>query len=127
MYKSDTVWYPFSSHSAASLRNRLNKKMSLGSCATAYYGMKMDFDEIGVATSAMMNDKNDYNTYVLDKLPVGAISLPGKGAIDAAINPNDTENLYFISDNTGKTYFFKTYKEQQAKKQQLQRENKWNR
>ena len=107
--------------------NRLNKKMSLGSCATAYYGMKMDFDEIGVATSAMMNDKNDYNTYVLDKLPVGAISLPGKGAIDAAINPNDTENLYFISDNTGKTYFFKTYKEQQAKKQQLQRENKWNR
>ena len=107
--------------------NRLNKKMSLGSCATAYYGMKMDFDEIGVATSAMMNDKNDYNTYVLDKLPVGAISLPGKGAIDAAINPNDTENLYFISDNKGKTYFFKTYKEQQAKKQQLQRENKWNR
>lgn len=107
--------------------NRLALNMSLGSCATAYYGMGLDFNEIGIATNEMMQNKNDYNTYVIQGLPVGAISLPGKEAIEKALMPGDTEYLYFLSDNQGVTYFFETYKEHQQKQQELKQEGKWER
>ena len=60
-------------------------------------------------------------------LPVGPISLPGKDAINAAVNPSETEYLYFLSDNEGKTYFFKTYSEHQAKQKELDAAGKWQR
>lgn len=107
--------------------NRLKLKMTLGSCATAYYGMGMDFDEVGIATSEMMANKNDYNTYVVAALPVGPIALPGKNAILAAIKPEETDNLFFLSDNEGNSYFFKTIAEQTKKKNELIRDGKWER
>ena len=107
--------------------NRLKLNMSLGSCATAYYGMGMDFDEVGIATSEMMSNVNDYNTYILKSLPIGPISLPGLNAIVAAIKPDESDNLYFLSDNEGVTYFFKTLQEQTAKKNELIQSGKWQR
>ena len=107
--------------------NRLKLKMALGSCATAYYGMGMDFDEVGIATSEMMSNINDYNTYILTSLPIGPISLPGLNAIVAAIKPDESDNLYFLSDNEGVTYFFKTLQEQTAKKNELIQSGKWQR
>ena len=107
--------------------NRLKLKMALGSCATAYYGMGMDFDEVGIATSEMMSNINDYNTYILTSLPIGPISLPGLNAIIAAIKPDESDNLYFLSDNEGVTYFFKTLQEQTAKKNELIQSGKWQR
>ena len=107
--------------------NRLKVNMSLGSCATAFYGMGMDFNEVGIANSEMIANVNAYNTYKLTSLPVGPIALPSKNAIDAAINPKDTENLYFLSDNQGNTYFFKTYAEHQKKERELRAQGKWER
>lgn len=107
--------------------NRLKLKMALGSCATAYYGVGMDFDEVGIATSEMMSNINDYNTYILTSLPIGPISLPGLNAIVAAIKPDESDNLYFLSDNEGVTYFFKTLQEQTAKKNELIQSGKWQR
>lgn len=107
--------------------NRLKVNMSLGSCATAFYGMGMDFNEVGIANSEMLANVNAYNTYKLTSLPVGPIALPSKNAIDAAINPKDTENLYFLSDNQGNTYFFKTYAEHQKKERELRAQGKWER
>lgn len=107
--------------------NRLKLKMALGSCATAYYGMGMDLDEVGIATSEMMSNINDYNTYILTSLPIGPISLPGLNAIVAAIKPDESDNLYFLSDNEGVTYFFKTLQEQTAKKNELIQSGKWQR
>ncbi len=107
--------------------NRLKLKMALGSCATAYYGMGMDFDEVGIATSEMMSNINDYNTYILTSLPIGPISLPGLNAIIAAIKPDESDNLYFLSDNEGVTYFFETLQEQTAKKNELIQSGKWQR
>ena len=106
---------------------RLKLKMALGSCATAYYGMGMDFDEVGIATSEMMSNINDYNTYILTSLPIGPISLPGLNAIVAAIKPDESDNLYFLSDNEGVTYFFETLQEQTAKKNELIQSGKWQR
>ena len=107
--------------------NRLKLKMALGSCATAYYGMGMDFDEVGIATSEMTSNINDYNTYILTSLPIGPISLPGLNAIIAAIKPDESDNLYFLSDNEGVTYFFETLQEQTAKKNELIQSGKWQR
>lgn len=107
--------------------NRLKIKMSLGSCATAYYGMGMDFNEVGFATSEMMQNKNAYNTYQIDSLPIGPIALPSKNAIEAAVNPEESDYLFFLSDNQGVTYFQKTASEQQKKKQELISQGKWDR
>ena len=107
--------------------NRLSNSMKLESCATLYYGSKKEFSDVGIATSEMIKNDNPYNTYMYEGLPVGPISLPGKDAINAAVNPSDTENLYFLSDNEGKTYFFKTYSEHQAKQRELEKAGKWNR
>lgn len=105
--------------------NRLSKGINLGSCATAYYGMGMDFNEVGIATSEMMSNRNDYNTYVIQSLPVGPISLPSKEAIEKAVYPNETNYLYFLSDNSLNTYFFETYSEHQNKQRELIKEGKW--
>ena len=100
--------------------------MELGSCATAYYGMGLDFNEIGIANQEMINNDNLYNTYKISSLPIGPISLPSKNAIEAAINPKeDSKCLFFLSGNEGVTYFFETYAEHQKKEQQLKKDGKW--
>lgn len=107
--------------------NRLSSSMKLESCATLYYGSKKEFSDVGIATSEMMQNDNPYNTYMYEGLPVGPISLPSKEAIKAAVKPDNTEYMYFLSDNEGNTYFFKTYGEHQAKQRELEQAGKWQR
>lgn len=110
---------------ASTFINRLNKGMNLSSCASAYYGVGKDFSEVGIATSDMINNKNNYNTYIIKGLPIGPISSVSTSAIEAVIRPSKTDYLYFLSDNEGNTYFFKTYSEHQKKEQELKKEGKW--
>jgi len=105
--------------------NRIKIKMALQSCATAYYGMGLEFNELGIATAEVVSATNPYNTYRITTLPIGPIALPSKDALDAAVFPNDTEYLYFLSDNQKVTYFFKTYAEHQNKQQELINTGKW--
>lgn len=105
--------------------NRIGIHQKLESCATGYYGLGLDFNELGIATREVISAKNDYNTYQINGLPVGPISLPSKDAILASLHPNNTEYLYFLSDNQGVTYFFKTYSEHQKKQQELIKAGKW--
>lgn len=107
--------------------NRLSQGMKLQSCATSYYGMGLDFSDVGIATYEMMNNQNPYNTYIVSGLPIGPISMPGLNSIDAAINPTETKNLFFISDNEGNTYFFETATEHSRKKDELIKNGKWKR
>ncbi len=52
-----------------------------------------------------------YNTYKCYGLPQGPICNPGWQAITAALNPEDTDYLFFVSDSEGKYYYSKTYEE----------------
>lgn len=53
-----------------------------------------------------------YDTYVCTGLPVGAICSPGLSAIEAVLNPEDTDYYYFCSNlETRETYFAQTYSE----------------
>lgn len=107
--------------------NRTKYNMAWQSCATALYGVKKDFSTVGIADGESIDNVNDYNTYQVSGYPVGPIGFSGEAAIDAAIHPDETELLYFLSDNKGVTYFFKTYAEHQAKQVELQNSGKWDR
>lgn len=50
-----------------------------------------------------------YNTYKCPALPSGAICNPGMDAIKAALNPADTDYLYFVTDSDKNYLFSGTY------------------
>lgn len=91
---------------------RLGLNMALGMDVTSYYGVQKEMTE--AITQLDLNDKNPYNTRVTTfiGLPVGPICNPSIGSINAALEPADTDYLYFVADiNTGKVYFAKTNEE----------------
>ncbi|MFA6525460.1 MAG: endolytic transglycosylase MltG [Patescibacteria group bacterium] len=55
--------------------------------------------------------ENPYNTYENQGLPPGPISNPGIDSIMAAIYPEDSDYLYFLTKEDGTTVFSKTYEE----------------
>ena len=91
---------------------RLSLNMSLGMDVTAYYGVKKALSE--TLTTSDLNDRNAYNTRRLDfiGLPVGPICNPTERSIMAALNPSETNYLYFYAEvSSGKLHFAETYSE----------------
>ena len=107
--------------------NRLNSNMSLGSDVTTYYAYQIDLSESDL-TSEQLNSYNPYNTRgpnMNGKLPVGPICNPSEPAIEAAINPLNTDNYYFVADKNGKTYFSKNYNEHTKIVNELKQNDMW--
>jgi len=88
--------------------NRLKKGMRLQSDPTTIYGIE-NFN--GNITKADLQRWTPYNTYTISGLPPGPIASPGKDAIEAVLNPQTSDYLYFVSDNNGSHFFSKTYKD----------------
>ena len=59
-------------------------------------------------TKAELNQPTPYNTYIIDGLPPGPISNPGKAALEAVANPARSKELYFVADGTGGHVFAET-------------------
>jgi UPF0755 protein len=58
--------------------------------------------------------KSTYDTYNFAGLPTGPICNPSSEAIEAAINPKNTNYYYFCHDSsTGEAYYASTYEEHQ--------------
>ncbi len=55
--------------------------------------------------------ENPYNTYQNVGLPPGPIAGSGKVSIEAALNPSQTDYLYFLADKEGTNHFAKSYDE----------------
>ncbi len=55
-----------------------------------------------------------YNTYISPGLPPGPICNPGIKAIEAALNPKETDYYYFRHDKNGKIYMARTFNEHDA-------------
>ncbi|MGL4977651.1 MAG: endolytic transglycosylase MltG [Cetobacterium sp.] len=88
--------------------NRLKKGMKLGSDATVNY--LYDYSKRRMYYKDLKID-SPYNTYMYRGLPPGPISNPDYTSVMAAMNPEQTDYLFFVVTSTGKHTFTKTYKE----------------
>ena len=89
--------------------SRLRKGMKLQADPTSSYGYYKDYGErIG---RAVLDDENEFNTYVISGLPPSPICFPSKGAIEAAITSSPGEYLFFVAKGDGSHIFSKDYEE----------------
>jgi UPF0755 protein len=56
----------------------------------------------------------DYNTYMIKGLPVGAICNPGMASINAVLNPEDTDYYFFVTDSDNIYHYAETWEEHQS-------------
>jgi UPF0755 protein len=86
--------------------NRLKKGMMLQTDPTIIYGKARETGKIEInITRADLTRFTPYNTYVIKGLPPGPISNPGKAALQAAVDPAQSEFLFFVSHNDGTHQF----------------------
>ena len=106
--------------------NRLNLGMNLGSDVTTYYAFNEEMDSD--LTSEMFNTYNPYNTRsseMAGRLPIGPICSPSLSSIEAAINPETSDYLYFVADKNRNVYFTRNVNEHEEKVQELKENGDW--
>ncbi|HFU3854327.1 TPA: endolytic transglycosylase MltG [Streptococcus suis] len=94
--------------------NRLNAEMPLQSNIAILYAQGKLGEETTLAedTNIDTSIESPYNIYWRAGLMPGPVDSPSLAAIDAVINANTTDYLYFVADvTTGTIYFAKTIEE----------------
>ena len=91
---------------AAVLVNRMKRGMRLQSDPTVRYGIDVETDR--PISKADLRRKTPWNTYVITGLPKTPICNPSLNSLEAALNPADSDFLYFVSDGFGGLRFAKT-------------------
>jgi UPF0755 protein len=95
---------------AAVFVNRLKQKIKLQSDPTIIYGLVGGRGTLGRPIKrSEIAQPSPYNTYVIEGLPPGPISNPGRASLEATANPARTRDLYFVADGTGGHAFTETY------------------
>jgi len=104
---------------------RIASNDTIGSDVTSYYGAREALTT-REDTLYVLYDVNPYNTRLQDgsmngKLPIGPICSPSVSAIDAAVNPSETDYYYFVANTcTGEVFFTSTAREHAEKSRELQ-------
>ncbi|MDV7145099.1 endolytic transglycosylase MltG [Tropicimonas sp. TH_r6] len=92
--------------------NRLEKGMRLQTDPTVIYGITEGKGVLGRGLRRSELDRaTPYNTYVIQGLPPTPIANPGRNAIFAALNPSESDYLFFVADGTGGHAFATTLRE----------------
>ncbi len=99
--------------------NRLAVGMPLQTDPTVIYGMFDSFD--GNLRRADLRTDHPWNTYTRKGLPPTPISMPGRNALKAAVQPAPSNALYFVAKGDGTSYFSATLDEHNAAVNRYQR------
>jgi len=91
--------------------NRLAHRMALDADPSVIYGELLQGTYGGALHHADMSTNSPYNTYRFPGLPPGPIGNPGRSALEAALHPENTKFLYFVSDGNGHHRFSSTLEE----------------
>jgi UPF0755 protein len=91
---------------------RLRLGMRLQTDPTVIYGLGELFD--GNLRKRDLLADGPYNTYQRAGLPPTPICLPGRAAIEAALNPADGNELFFVARRDGSHQFSATLEEHEA-------------
>ena len=100
--------------------NRLKIRMGLQCDPTVIYALQ----RAGTFTGNLRRDDlafdSPYNTYRYAGLPPGPIAAPGRGSLEAAARPAESDYLYFVSRNDGSHEFARTLAEHNRNVQKFQ-------
>ncbi len=92
--------------------NRLRQSMPLQTDPTVIYGITEGKGVLGRGIrQSELRAETPWNTYVISGLPPTPIANPGRAAIEAALNPADTDYVFFVADGTGGHAFAETLAE----------------
>ncbi len=112
---------------AAVFVNRLKKGMRLESDPTIIYGLTGG-EPLGRGLRVSeLKKETAYNTYLINGLPPTPIANPGRGAIEAVLNPAQTDDLFFVADGSGGHAFATTlraHEENVARWRRVERQRK---
>ena len=89
--------------------NRLRKGMRLQTDPTVIYGMGEAFD--GNLRKRDLKRDTPYNTYTRRGLPPTPIALPGMQSLQASLNPEPSDALYFVAKGDGASHFSSSLRE----------------
>lgn len=101
---------------ASVFTNRLRQGMKLQTDPTVIYGIT-NGESNGLGRGIRQSElrrETPYNTYVINGLPPTPIANPGRAAIEAALNPDETPFIFFVADGTGGHAFAVTIAEHNA-------------
>jgi UPF0755 protein len=96
---------------ASVYKNRLNDRVPLQADPSVIYAELLCGAYGGALHHDDMSFDSAYNTYRHTGLPPGPIANPGKSSLQAAMHPEDTKFLYFVSDGNGHHRFSNTLEE----------------
>ena len=102
---------------ASVFQNRLAKHMPLMTDPSVIYGLQVEKEWRGAIHASDLKRDTPYNTYVHAGLPPGPVANPGLHSLRAAMDPAQSNYLYFVAAGAnpqGKTLFSATL-EQHAK------------
>lgn len=88
---------------ASVIYNRMHRDTPLQIDATIQYALKRPKANLSLAD---LRIDSPYNTYENKGLPPGPICSPSRESIQAALNPADTDFLYYVLRADGKKHFF---------------------
>ncbi|MFB9148178.1 endolytic transglycosylase MltG [Roseovarius ramblicola] len=92
--------------------NRLRRGMRLQTDPTVIYGITEGRGVLGRGIrQSELRAETEWNTYVIDGLPPTPIANPGRASIAAAVDPAETDFVYFVADGSGGHAFAETLAE----------------